>query len=1014
MARGLAIPVLVLVLLSALAIAPMPASAAPAPFPGLKEIRTLGSADTGVSGVELVFNGTVDARRAHADYFTLTGCACLNVVIADNEAYDDRFTLRFQSLMPTSVTPHVAYDGTIGAAVDFPLRSPENANGEWAPGPDFSTGSSDRVPPGILDAVTLDRDGNGLLDAYRLTFTESVRDDTFILAQWAVAGTSVGPPIDDGAADDPSLTLPFAERAYLNTGAVPQLTYSLTGGNGLKDHSGNSLQDITPNRVFERDGVPAELLRLVPVKTAAGAYTNQVQAIFSEPVVHAGGGNPLVSDFVYDGGTGASSILSLSTTLGSSLVRLTLDAVVGAGDLGADTLNVKATCGNPAAACLQDKASPTPNLVAIGAAVTLLDDTQKPGAVQSLAATSSATTLATLSWTSPADLDLAHLELRMVPQGQNTDWSAMPFVANITGQPSTLQSFTLTGLTAFRSYEVAVRSVDASRNMGDDIVRTTFTTLAAPPPQTATSTTTATASTSASSTATSTDAITTASPPSSFKLQVPTHPGPRPTRDATITWTNATGDGPIVYRGFLSSSPQATVASTDPLVASPLQFTGLFEGLHYMHIAAFGPGGTTQAEPALIVVDTTPPGPLAGVAVTPAASRLQVDWTMPADAGTEATALVRHRTAAASGLAWEDFGNETTLPAAGGNVTGLLPVTNYSLALRARDAAGNLGPVTLLDATTLPDTTPPEGALALTALPRADGIAIGPSLSLGWEAATDPDSAVVYRYAFVQDDRELGEEDATTKEPTLALEDVAEGDWILLVRAESAGGPGATTRHAIPVRVLLPSDLDAAHGGIVVNVQRSGDGNHLTWTLPPLRVPPSGLQVWASNSPYILVHTLPASTGDFTHSGEAAKASTRYLVTAFYGQDPAHGWFEAPLAPSTTAYPGVAAPAEPLFSGWLLWSAVGLSVLLLAGAGTGAWWWLRRRKAALASPPPAAIGPEGAEDWAIVDDDAGADAPTADSRDVACYQCSTVYTEAGTLPLESTCPSCGAHGMVGG
>ena len=1112
------------------------AQGAATPFPGLHHAYTLGSADGGVDGIRFVFNGTVDARHAYPGHFGIQGCACAASARMDETLeYTDHFTIRFQPRMPTSWAPMVWYNAT-GAGDDSgpPLRTPEDSQYLFSSSGPWSVQVRDKVPPGIRDAVTQDLDHDGLIDAYRVNFTEAVDDAHFVYTEWHVAGTQTQPittcdpyslaqptdPCPAATRNDGQVFVRFQPRAYLDTGSLPQLTYEQFGGNGLRDtylprpdllpgDAPNELQDIGTSRVFERDGSPGRLVRVVAAAGSTHAY-----AIFSEWVQTAAGGNPLPATFSYADGAagGAHALQAVASRPGSGIVRLTLDNAAAAADLGADTLTISGTAlkdaaGNPIAA----------------ATLPLQGDTAAPAAVP-VSVTDLGTTQATVRWNAPADVDFDHAEVRLLAQGSGqTAWSAMARVGNVTGAPSAAQSIALTGLTPFRSYEVAVRPVDLMGNVAPD-THATFTTLAtasAPangtpggaggsPPGTATpripdlhampggqasqwfafswtapsahgsavagyevryGTTleNATFSTGLAGEApaplppgaTQSAWITGLAPSTSYVLGVrtvdgtgaagppsflpfttlngtvaprgplnltsPTHPSgtAKHSGNVTLRWTNATGEGTIVYRLAVDGSPR-NVTLPDLAAVSPMNVT-LPEGTHVLRVAAFGPGGRIQSEPYTVTVDQTPPGPVANATAAPRPAGLHLAADLPADAGSGAGLAVRYRLGAwPADSDWDSFGNETRTPPAT-DLLRLQPNATYTVALRAVDQAGLPGPITVLNATTLPDTTPPQGTLA----PHvdgslADGTAPMSSVALLWSAAADGETAVQYRYAMSDEPRDLAADDPTTASPEARFDGMAEGEHVFLVRAESAGGPSATETIGFRVRLVAVHDVGPANQAVNLTVERVDGANHLSWTLPPLDPAPAGVQVWYGNSPYQLLADVPGTApGSFVHEGDAAKSTTRYAVTVYYAKSAELGWYDEAMQPTAQSVKGIQLQQAGLLawvpSSWPMAAAAG-GALAVAVLALVAW---RRRSSAprglagaqdtdatetalehLANPLAAGANPGASADALAVP-------VSAEAFEVSCFHCPEVYTATGMRPLETVCPACGSRGLIG-
>lgn len=1084
------------------------AVAQPPPFPALRYAYTLGTADGGVDGIRLVFAGPVDARHAHPSHFTVTGCTCLSQWIDEYQAYSDHFALRFQPEMPTNRTPTVRYNGGAGNDAGPALRTPENNAFQYSASPTWETRARDKVRPGILEAVTMDLDGNGLVDAYRVNFTEAIDDNHFVYTQWHVAGTRTRPILTGSRPNDPQIFVPFEERAYLHTGSLPQLTYLLYGGNGLRDlylpdtsvipgDTPNALENIGEGRVFERDGASARLVRAIGREGSATGY-----GIFSEPVVTATGSPPTLASFDYAdlAAGGAVDLAAVQGNAGSAIVGLTLTGPATPADLGAagDELRIVASA-------LRDSAGN-----AVDGSARLQADMAGPGTA-ALAVAAVADTTAVLAWTTPADVDLDHVEVRLLAQGGGqTAWAAMPWLRNVTAAPSVPQTTTLTGLTPYRSYEAAIRPVDLLGNLAAQETHATFTTLPPappPPPPPALPTTSGggTASqpytgliadlhempgslgprsialewtppanpgasgyhvryatpaltpstfeqgiagpapvtqdgharvwidglapgtrytvgirpvspTGANGTLVFREFTTTAdgpAPPRPLALSSPSHPDGvgRNAANATLLFANVTDPPAVVsYRFFIGAQPR-NVSYIDQAARSPLALGNLTEGRHVVRVAAFGPWGRTESPPYVVVVDRTPPGVPRNASVEPRPAGLRLTWGVPEDLWSAGNASVRWRSGPfPDGTAWDSFGNESRGLAPPFDLARLAGGQTYTVAVRAVDEAGNAGPHVLLRATTLVDPTPPEGELAPLVLPVLPGNVV-PRVhaEVRWTPATDPETHVQYRYAVAGQWRELGPSDPVTDVANAALQGLPAGKAFFLVRAESPGGVGPTETTEFTVRPITPADVDSASAQVVLRVRRNGGSDRLEWTVPDLDPRPAGLQVWFTNGTAgRLLADVPAASGTFVHEVPGDEPA-RYLVTAHYGLEADLGYMAE--APDIAAAPGAqlvaAAPGFP-------WVLAGIAAVLAVGAGVAAWaWWRRRGRGATGSGTMEGPAYDGGSAMDGPPTPAVDGTPAADGAlEVSCYACPAVYVASGPRPLETTCPSCGARGLL--
>ncbi|MEA3202851.1 MAG: hypothetical protein QOI63_517, partial [Thermoplasmata archaeon] len=154
------------------------------------------------------------------------------------------------------------------------------------------------------------------------------------------------------------------------------------------------------------------------------------------------------------------------------------------------------------------------------------------------------------------------------------------------------------------------------------------------------------------------------------------------------------------------------------------------------------------------------------------------------------------------------------------------------------------------------------------------------------------------------------------------------------------GGTGTPTSAALPevppTGPVLPTEAQviAANKAIKVGVARAGDDNLVRFTLPAQDgiAPPAGVQVFRSNSPFVLLATLDRSslefeTGQFRDVG--ASAGSHYLVTAYY----AGGLGKASTSPDqvpgfSQLGDGAARPGQ----GWGLLETLGVAVAVAAAA----------------------------------------------------------------------------------
>jgi PGF-CTERM protein len=162
--------------------------------------------------------------------------------VASGTADDDAVELSVSGLSGTDATPDVTlaadsiYDpvgNAIGSAQTF-------------------TGTTGGAAPVVETATTLDRDGDGDVDAATLTFTGPVDDSTVAPGDWTLGSTTVDAVDTLATADDDTLQLRITTDADEVSGTgTAQVTYA---PGTAADLSGNAIAAIDADDVTETDG----------------------------------------------------------------------------------------------------------------------------------------------------------------------------------------------------------------------------------------------------------------------------------------------------------------------------------------------------------------------------------------------------------------------------------------------------------------------------------------------------------------------------------------------------------------------------------------------------------------------------------------------------------------------------------------------------------------------------------------------------------------------------------------
>ena len=197
--------------------------------------------------------------------------------------------------------------------------------------------------PVLQSAETMDIDGNGKIDHYKLTFDVPVNDVTFpghagnnalgtVTAQWLIAGRSnvridtrdTAPPAGpgDNVTNDNVIYLAFDESSNAcsgndisgcDSGAKPDITTTATPG--LTDLDPTNIPQLASGGVVETDMAPPKLITLKGHGNATSLVAYFSEAVFTNT---GGTGDLIAADFTYqnDNAGGATAITGLSEANG--------------------------------------------------------------------------------------------------------------------------------------------------------------------------------------------------------------------------------------------------------------------------------------------------------------------------------------------------------------------------------------------------------------------------------------------------------------------------------------------------------------------------------------------------------------------------------------------------------------------------------------------------------------------------------------------------------------------------
>ena len=351
----------------------------------------------------------------------------------------------------------------------------------------------------------------------------------------------------------------------------------------------------------------------------------------------------------------------------------------------------------------------------------------------------------------------------------------------------------------------------------------------------------------------------------------------------TVGWSPSTDDvGVTAYEVFKNS---VSVGTTTALTKT---LSGLVPGTVYTITVRARDAATNWSEQstALVVAtlpDTTAPAVPTGLGATlVSVSSFTLKWTASTDD-------VRS-------TGYEIFRDGVSITATSGLsriITGLVPATVYSFAVRAKDAAGNWSAMSApLSVTTLPDTTPPAAPTALV----ASSITVG-SFTLRWAAPKD--DVHVTSYEIFKDGVSLGMTSTAVKSVTGLSPDT---DYLMTVRASDAAGNWSAQSLALPVSTLEDVTPPSAPTGLVASAIAAG-GFSLAWAAATDAVGVTAYEVFQG------VGSLGTTTARTFDVGGLA-ANTTYSITV-RARDAAGNWSAPSAVKSVKTLVDTAPPTVP-------------------------------------------------------------------------------------------------------
>ncbi len=217
----------------------------------------------------------------------------------------------------------------------------------------------DTVTPFITAAETMDADGNGRIDHYRVTLSEDVNDSSFpghaansqgsLQFEWTAAGYpnlvmaqgSAAPEAD--TANDDVIYLKFSESLVHDTDAKPDLT---TGASpALSDLAGNIIAQVNMAAVVETDTAAPVVVNVVGPPGGNTAMVAFSEAVDRDGGICDGASNLAFGDFDYfnTSGGGATSLTGMSDgDACDGQAEVLADAVFAPADMETDAIGPRA------------------------------------------------------------------------------------------------------------------------------------------------------------------------------------------------------------------------------------------------------------------------------------------------------------------------------------------------------------------------------------------------------------------------------------------------------------------------------------------------------------------------------------------------------------------------------------------------------------------------------------------------------------------------------------------------
>lgn len=202
------------------------------------------SGDGAVDRIDVDYSEDVSASKVEAGDYKLGGSDADSVTIEDAKVSGSKVALTIKTKLST---PSLTLDYSASAGHADSITDGKNAAKSVA-----GVSVADGVVPDLTAAETLDRDGDGKVDAANLTFSEAVSDKSVTPGDYAIGGQAADAMDTLSTKDDDTIQVRITvDKNEVSGTDGKEVTY--TAGS-TTDTAGNALGSVVAGDVSETDG----------------------------------------------------------------------------------------------------------------------------------------------------------------------------------------------------------------------------------------------------------------------------------------------------------------------------------------------------------------------------------------------------------------------------------------------------------------------------------------------------------------------------------------------------------------------------------------------------------------------------------------------------------------------------------------------------------------------------------------------------------------------------------------